>query len=509
MNHRFMISAAHKSSGKTTLSVGLCGALHARNRSVQPFKKGPDYIDPIWLTQASGRPCRNLDLYLMSSLEVTTTFRNHSQSVEVALVEGNKGLYDGLALDGSNSNAALAKCLDLPVVLVLDARGMTRGIAPLILGYQAFDSDIRFAGVILNQLGGARHESKLRQVIEHYTDIPVLGAVHHDPQLFVAERHLGLVPGNEADGAADLIRQLSERIEQQVDLGTLLERTRTIPQSRSAQEPQQESVRLEPPLRVPKTLSSSSAPQPTGPILDPQYGPSQTPVRIAIARDQAFGFYYADDLEALESAGARLVPFNTLTDPVFPEVDGLYIGGGFPESFAAALAANQSLRRHLHRVIAAGLPTYAECGGLMYLARSLRTTEGEEYPMVGIIPGRVVMHTRPVGRGYVHLAEQAQHPWPRPKAPAQNIRAHEFHYSSLEGLPPDTRFAYQVLRGYGINGTQDGLLIGHVLASYSHLRTIGDCIWASRFVAFIRQQLGEKQSAAQLQPVSIGDSVHE
>ncbi len=502
MNHCFMISAAHKSSGKTTLSVGLCAALQARKITVQPFKKGPDYIDPIWLTQASGRACRNLDLYLMSTQEVASTFQHFAGQAEVALVEGNKGLYDGLALDGSNSNAALAKGLDLPVVLVLDARGMTRGIAPLILGYQAFDPGIRFAGVILNQLGGTRHESKLRRVIEHYTDIPVLGAVHHDPELFVAERHLGLVPGNETPHALALIQQLSERIEQQVDLPVLLERTRTIPTSVAVKEPPQEPQQglvhsgARPLVRE---ISRTSLPS----------GAGKKPLRIAIARDQAFGFYYADDLEALEAAGARLISFNTLTDRAFPEVDGLYIGGGFPESFAGALAANEALRSHLRKVIAAGLPAYAECGGLMYLARSLRTIDGKEYPMVGVIPGTVIMHARPVGRGYVHLAEQAHHPWPRLRAPAQNIRAHEFHYSSLEGLPADTRFAYQVLRGYGINGNQDGLLINHLLASYTHLRTIGDCTWANRFVAFIRQQMDDSCTVAPMQHSMIGEPVHE
>ncbi len=487
MKHRFMISAAHKSSGKTTLSVGLCGALHARGLSVQPFKKGPDYIDPIWLTQASGRACRNLDLYLMTPQEIGHTFQRFSRPAEVALVEGNKGLYDGLALDGSNSNAALAKQLDLPVVLVLDARGMTRGIAPLILGYQAFDRGVRFAGVILNQLGGARHESKLRHVIEHYTDVPVLGALPHDPDLFVAERHLGLVPGNETPQALGLIQQLSRRIEQHIDLARLLEGTRCPPVTPFPLQTDPASTGAAPPNTTEQTWSRTAP----GRVL-----PDHPPLRIAIARDQVFGFYYADDLEALEAAGAQLVPFNTLTDRALPEVDGLYIGGGFPEAFAPALAANAPLRAHLHRVIAAGLPTYAECGGLMYLARSLRTLDGQEHPMVGVIPGQVLMHARPVGRGYVHLAEQEQHPWPRPRAPAQHIRAHEFHYSSLEGLPPDTRFAYRVLRGYGIDGHQDGLLIHHVLASYTHLRTIGECTWANRFVAFIRQHAATRYNAA-------------
>jgi cobyrinic acid a,c-diamide synthase len=208
--NRVLISAAHKSSGKTTVSIGLCAALKERGHSVQPYKKGPDYIDPMWLSQASGRPCRNLDLYLMEREEVISTFvRNAS---EINLVEGNKGLYDGLALDGSNSNAALAKLLDLPVVLVIDARGMTRGIAPLILGYQAFDKDIHIAGVILNNLGGSRHESKLREVIEHYTDVPVIGAIQHDAKLTIVERHLGLMPSNESGEAVARIKAICDEV---------------------------------------------------------------------------------------------------------------------------------------------------------------------------------------------------------------------------------------------------------------------------------------------------------
>src|SRR5512135_2178360 len=218
---RVLISAAHKSSGKTTISIGLCAALKQRGLAVQPFKKGPDYIDPMWLSQAAGRACRNLDLYLMENDDVVATFARHAS--EVNLVEGNKGLYDGLALDGSNSNAALAKLLDLPVFLVIDARGMTRGIAPLILGYQAFDRDIKIAGVILNNLGGHRHESKLRAVIEHYTDVPVIGAVQEDARLALVERHLGLMPSNESPESENYIRTIGEVVAERVDLDRLLQ----------------------------------------------------------------------------------------------------------------------------------------------------------------------------------------------------------------------------------------------------------------------------------------------
>lgn len=453
---RFLISAAHKSSGKTTVTVGLCAALTAQGLTVQPFKKGPDYIDPMWLGQASGRDCFNLDPFLMSSEQITTCFMRHAAPADISIVEGNKGLYDGLALDGSNSNAALAELLDLPVVLVLDVRGMTRGIAPLILGYQAFDARIRIAGVILNQLGGARHESKLRAVIEHYTDVPVLGAIAHDPRLEVVERHLGLMPNAELDDAAQRVRAMGELIAAQVDLPRVL------------------------------ALAASARPLPPAP---PAGGPVAQPtprVRIGLARDKAFGFYYPDDLLALEAAGAQIVRFNTLLDRSLPQVDGLFVGGGFPEMFMPELQANAALRADIRTAIEGGLPVYAECGGLMYLARSLQWKD-RTCEMVGALPADVVMHERPVGRGYVELTTTVDAPWPITAGdPPQTVRGHEFHYSSLENLSPDVKFAYHVQRGHGIDGERDGLVYRNVLASYAHLRSGAGTDWAAQFVAFVR-----------------------
>jgi cobyrinic acid a,c-diamide synthase len=465
--NRMLISAAHKSSGKTMVSIGLCAALKSRGHAVQPFKKGPDYIDPMWLSLAAGHPCRNLDLYLMDTPDVVDTFVRHAS--EVNLVEGNKGLYDGLSLDGSNSNAALAKLLDLPVFLVIDARGMTRGIAPLILGYQAFDKDIQIAGVILNKLGGTRHESKLRQVIEHYTDVQVVGAVQFDERLSIVERHLGLMPSNESTVASAKVKLIGDAIAEQVD--------------------------------VDKLLALSWKEQPSPPALACKSPPAPcNEVRIGIARDRAFGFYYADDLDALEMAGATLLPFDTLNDAHLPDVDALYIGGGFPEACADELEANTTLRSEIKQAIDDGMPVYAECGGMMYLSRGI-SYEGRTYEMVGAIPGDVRMHAKPVGRGYVHLRENTEHPWPRRTAPAKQIRAHEFHYSSLDNLPPDSRFAYQVERGHGITGRCDGLILNNLLASYTHLRSIGDCSWTNRFVTFIRTHLEHKQKLNRSQQV--------
>ncbi len=452
--HRFLVSAAHKSSGKTTLGIGLAAALRGRGLAVQPFKKGPDYIDPIWLGQAAGRSCRNLDFFQQSASEIADGFARHGAAADVVLVEGNKGLYDGLDLAGSNSNAALAKLLGLPVVLVLDARGMTRGIAPLILGYQAFDRDIRIAGVILNRLGGTRHEAKLRAVIEHYTDVPVLGAVLEDRELSIVERHLGLMPAFETAAAAARIAAIARSVAAQVDLDRLLQATR------AAQ-----------PLVAPPPAAAAD---------------SREKIRLGLARDAAFGFYYADDLEALQQAGAELVPFSPLADPRLPEVDALFLGGGFPECFMGELEANHGMRQSVRRAIENGLPAYAECGGLMYLARSL-DWRGEKRVMVGAIDADAVMHDKPVGRGYVRLAPTDCHPWLAPDAAGGEIAAHEFHYSSLENLAPGTRFAYEVKRGHGTDGKRDGIVSNNLLASYAHLRGTGDCGWPARFVAFARR----------------------
>ena len=448
---RLFISAAHKSSGKTTVCVGLCAALRARGEVVQPFKKGPDYIDPLWLGLAAGRPCYNLDAYLMGADEIRAQVARSMRGATLGIVEGNKGLYDGLDLHGSNSNAAMAALLGTPVVLVIDARGMTRGIAPLILGYQAFDPNIRIAGVILNQLGGSRHEAKLRAVIQHYTGVPVLGAVQHDERMTIVERHLGLVPSNEAQGARSRIDEIAARIAAQVDLDQLLAISRQAP-----------------PLQGGEPAAAAAG------------GPS---VRIGIARDAAFGFYYPGDLDALRSAGAELVSFDALHAEHLPKIDGLFIGGGFPETHMEELAANMSLCRELHDAIEAGLPAYAECGGLMYLARGIEWN-GRRAGMVGVIPADIVMHSRPVGRGYVHLRETGRGPWPRPQAPL--IRAHEFHYSSVENLAPGVEFAYEVERGHGIDGRHDGIVHKNLLASYAHLRDVEGNPWARRFVDFVR-----------------------
>jgi cobyrinic acid a,c-diamide synthase len=458
---RLLVSAPHKSSGKTTVSIGLCAALAAAGTRVQPFKKGPDYIDPMWLARAAGRACLNLDPYLMDDDALVRCFRQGLHGAELALVEGNKGLHDGMALDGSNSNAALARRLALPVLLVVDARGMTRGVAPLLLGFQAFERDIRIGGVILNRVGGSRHEGKLRAAIECYTDIPVLGAVAEDARLVMDERHLGLVTCPELGDARERVQEMGRIVGGQVDLPAV----RAAAASAGAGfEP------LQPAVRVTADL------------------------RIGIARDRAFSFYYPDDLAALEAAGAELVPFDTLRDTRLPDVDGLFIGGGFPETCMAQLEANVAMRTAVREAIEDGLPAYAECGGLMYLARTIQW-QGRSARMAGVIPGDAVMRSRPVGRGYVHLRETAAMPWPGGGA-GRPVQGHEFHHSSLENLPAGLVFGWQVERGHGIDGRNDGLALHNLVASYAHLRSGAGSHWAARYVAFVRDRRARRASRA-------------
>lgn len=444
------LSAAHKSSGKTTLTLGLCRALANRGMRVQPFKKGPDYIDPIWHGLAARQPSYNLDFHMMRQQEIEALYARHAAAADVCLVEGNKGLYDGMDVEGSNSNAALAKLLGAPVILVLDTIGMTRGIAPLILGYQAFDPAVNIAGIILNKVGGPRHEGKLREVIARYTDVPVLGVVYKNERMAIAERHLGLVPGNEAAEADARIEAIASIVETQVDLDRLLEIAGSAPDA----------------------------------VAQRRINATPNGLRIAYAQDRAFGFYYQEDLDSLRDAGVELIPLNTLEDSRLPNVDGLILGGGFPEMFIEALAANAGLRHDIARQVEAGLPVYAECGGLMYLARSLRwnARQGE---MVGIVPGDVVMGERPVGRGYAELEETDAQLWP---AQRRSIPAHEFHYSHLENLPSGLNYAYRVLRGHGLDGQRDGYVHRNLVASYCHRRGSGERGWIAPFLEKVRNR---------------------
>jgi cobyrinic acid a,c-diamide synthase len=451
----FYISAAHKSSGKTTVSIGLCRELQRLGVCVQPFKKGPDYIDPLWLGRAAGRDCFNLDFHTMDRDEIAAGFSHFLAGAEVGLIEGNVGLFDAVDLQGNNSNAALAKLLNAPVVLVVDVQGMSRGIAPLLLGYQSFDPELNIAGIVVNKVGGSRHENNLRRAIEHYTDVPMLGALHRTAEIRINERHLGLIPSNEVEESDATIERIRALVAEQVDVPRVLEIARSTPASPS--------------------LSCRPEPVPAG----------REKVRIAIARDEAFGFYYPDDLAALERAGAELVSFSPVRDSILPDADGLFIGGGFPEFHLRELADNRSMRAAVCDFVESGRAVYAECGGLMYLCRELRWGQ-QRGAMCGVLNADVAMYERPQGRGYVRLQETEAFPWPGAQQRSRQIRAHEFHHSAILNPDPRWTFGYTMERGRGVDGRHDGILYKNLVACYSHLRAVGENPWASRFVEQVR-----------------------
>ena len=458
----FLVAASRKSSGKTTISLGLARAYANRGLRIATFKKGPDYIDPLWLQLASGNACYNLDFNTQNEAEIISTFANNSGQADLAIIETNKGLFDGVDPLGSDSNAQLAKVLQTPIILVLDTTGITRGIAPLLHGYATFDPDIAISAIILNNTGGTRHENKLRKAIETYNDIPVLGAIGRDDNLSIRERHLGLTTPGEKSSADQLITQLAKTIEQNVNLDALLE----IASSNLCNSDIRDDC------ASPGNVDRSS---------------SATDITIAVARDEAFGFYYPDDLEALQKCGARLKFFSTLEDSHLPEADGLFIGGGFPETHMKQLESNKILREQIKSAINNGLPTYGECGGLMYLSRSIRYL-GETAQMIGVIPGDCQMHQRPQGRGFTKLQVTKDHPWPdlADSWNESSAPAHEFHYASIDNLPKDSQFAYKVKRGHGMDGNHDGIVIGNMLANFCHLRNTRQNPWAAGFTSFVR-----------------------
>tara|TARA_B100000315_G_scaffold246469_1_gene273790 strand:- start:9269 stop:10762 length:1494 start_codon:yes stop_codon:yes gene_type:complete len=472
---RVVIAGNHGSAGKTTVATGLCAALTRKGFSVQPYKKGPDFIDPMWLTAASdNRICRNLDFFMLEDY-IMQTFQTAALNADISIIEGNKGLHDGLDTEGSNSTAAMARMLHAPVILVIDSRKITRGIAPLLMGYLNFEPDVWVAGVILNRVAGSRHEAKLRAAIERYCNIEVLGSIPRREELEIDERHLGLVPLKEHIGAYFIIDKIADVIEKNVNLEKIVEISRSKP-------------------KLP--LSNLSEP----PYPDKYTtGFNQNKVRIGVAIDRAFTFYYQENLEALREAGAELVPFSPLKDSHLPEVDGLYIGGGFPEMFLKELGENWSLKEEIRTAILNDLPVYAECGGLMYLAKNI-SWNGQTREMVGGLPCDIEITSRPQGRGYMilrtefstHMTEKqigllgkSNMKWNLPLG--KTIRAHEFHYSRVTHYTEKVLFAYKVDRGYGLDGQQDGLLFHKVLASYAHLHSNAAPWWAPEFVRLINQ----------------------
>ncbi len=441
---RIVIGGVSSGVGKTTVTAGIVAALRCRGLAVQPFKAGPDYIDPGYLTAAAGRPARNLDGWLIPAGRLAWVFDRACRDADIAVVEGVMGFFDGKSgLDEAGSTAQVARIFDAPAVIVIDVRAMARSAAALALGFARLDPTVRVAGFILNRAGSPRHLGWTRQAIEAATGLPVLGGLPEDPDLAVPERHLGLLTAAEREGVDALIERLAAKVTDSIDLDRLLALAR-----QAGPLPPPEPVALTRPHR---------------------------PVRIGVGWDRAFSFYYQDNLDVLGELGAELVRFSPLADPDLPNVDGLYLGGGFPELYAAELAANEPLKAAIRRAVKAGMPVYAECGGLMYLAGAIRDFAGETHPMVGLIDGVATMGRDRVRLGYLEVETL------RPSAigPARRrLRGHEFHASDFPSPPPD-RALYRVLNQ---PGRLEGWAVKNVVASYLHVHFVGCPEVAADFV---------------------------
>ncbi len=454
---RIVIAALRGGSGKTILSIGIIAAWKKLGKQVSSFKKGPDYIDAGWLALAAGRPCHNLDTFLIEKEHVLHSFIIHSLKCDISVIEGNRGLYDGIDLEGSTSTAELVKLLKAPVILCIDATKTTRTMAAAVLGCIKFDPDVEIKGVILNRVAGPRHEKILRKSIEYYCDIPVLGAVPKLDWQNFPERHMGLIPTPEHSWAQDSINDVSQIADRYLDLDALAKVARdaaAIPLSSNLRES----------IRHPRLT-------PTG-ISHPE-------ARIGIIKDSAFQFYYPENIEALEAAGAETIFISPLSSDTIPPVDALYIGGGFPETHARQLAQNVKFRKQLKSLAEDGLPIYAECGGLMYLGEELVLDE-KSYPMAGVLPIVFGFSKKPEGHGYTIVTVEEQNPYFKVGA---QLKGHEFHYSRvLDWRGDDKDLVFAMKRGTGFINKRDGVRYKNVLATYTHMHALGTPSWAESMV---------------------------
>jgi cobyrinic acid a,c-diamide synthase len=444
---RVVIAGLAGDSGKTLLSLGLIAALRSRGLGVAPFKKGPDFIDSAWAGAAAGVPGRNLDTFLMGEQAVLGSVARAALSSDIAVIEGNRGLFDGMDAEGTHSTARLARLIGAPVVLVVEATKTTRTVAALVKGCQALDPELWISGVVINRVGTARQEALIRQAVKMETGLETLGAIPRLPDR-LPSRHLGLVTAIEHPAAQETLQNVARAVDKYVDVSALIDLAARAPA-----------------LQDVHSAGSECAAEEAG-------------VRIGVLQDKAFSFYYPENLEALEGSGAQLVPVSPLLDSELPDIDGLYAGGGFPEVYAEQLSANDTLRKALRERIAQGLPVWAECGGLMYLSESL-AVEGSVYPMVGALPVTVEQTARPQGHGYVEALVEAANPFLEPGA---ELRGHEFHYSRIRDGGGRLSTVLKLKRGTGVGGGRDGILAENVLAMYTHIHALGLPCWARSIV---------------------------
>jgi cobyrinic acid a,c-diamide synthase len=446
-----VIAGTTSGVGKTTIALGLMGILAGQGLKVQAFKTGPDYIDPSYHTMVTGRPCRNLDTWMLPHDAVIELFNRANTGKDIAVVEGVMGLYDGRSsINEEGSTAELAKLLKAPVILILDSRKGARSMAAMAHGYRDFDREVNVAGVILNGIGGESHLKTCREAIEHYTGLEVVGYLPKKEELSMPERYLGLIPTAEGSTEKKLFNNIIARCRKTFDIEKILKI------SEQAQTPDIE------------------------PRLFPRIPVAQK-VKIAVARDKAFNFYYQDSLDLLEAWGARIIPFSPLQDTGLPrDIAGIYIGGGFPELFAAELANNKSLKKAMKTAAGQGMPVNAECGGLMYLGNSIRDADGRKHAMVGAIPASSRINGPRLSLGYRTVQTLADGPLLRK---GETIRGHEFHWSVLTGRISGNR-AYRILNR---EERQEGFQQNNLVASYIHLHLGSLPGVASHFVETCRQ----------------------
>jgi len=451
-----VVAGLRGGSGKTIISLGITAAWKSKHIHVAPFKKGPDYIDAGWLSRAAGSPCYNLDTYLCSHEVVQNSYTTHTQDFDMAVVEGNRGLYDGIDTDGSTSTAELAKLLNLPVLLVLDCTKSTRTMAALLLGCMHFDSGIDICGVVLNRVAGKRHEMKVRTNIKRFCDIPVFGAVPKLKQEDFPERHMGLVTSEEHGFSGKALEDAERVAREYIDLDGLYEAvTASCSQNAAIQE----------------TMSS------------PKTVPPSSPVTIGVVRDSAFQFYYPDNIDALKNLGAKIVFISPLTQNTIPDVDAIYMGGGFPETHAPQLAGNQGFRDRLRALSRKGLPIYAECGGLIFLGESIQLGD-RVYPMSGILPVRFGLSRRPQGHGYTEVIVSHDNPFYKK---GEILRGHEFRYSKILSIDyANDQMAFRMERGKGILEKKDGFFKRNTFGTYTHIHALGSPSWAPSLIAKAR-----------------------
>src|SRR5450759_1108354 len=470
---RLIIASLRGSAGKTTISVALAIALRKRGITVVPFKKGPDYIDAAWLSRAASSPCYNLDSFLMGPEQVVRSFSRHAPEGSIALIEGNRGIYDGVNSEGEFSTAELAKLLHTPVVLVVDCDKVTRTAAAMVMGCRNLDPEVDIRGVILSRVSGSRHAAVIKQAIEDYCHLPVFGTVPRIKDLPFTERHMGLIPPHEHGGIESALIRAQAIAAYYLDIPGFLRVAESAP-----------------PWRVNAFPHFTSYDK-----------PGHGPVTIGVIKDAAFQFYYHENMEALIDRGAKILEISALKEKCLPTVDALYIGGGFPETQAKQLADNEGFRSSLRKAAEAGLPIYAECGGFMYLGESL-TIGDEHYPMVGALPVVFGIEKRPQGHGYTTLVVDRENPF---FPVGTRISGHEFHYCRIHTLREDDgHTAYRVLRGTGMDGQRDGLCRKNILAGFTHLHALGTPEWAEALIVKARQYRSAGQNKAACPPLKKG-----